>query len=86
MADKLCYTATTKMIQFTVNQFEWMDTGKVEYQDILKFWREMLQQFPEAYDEDWYPIIALDVKQQMVDWLWVADAVNRLLGHIPNEG
>ncbi len=73
------------MIQYTVNQFEWTDVGKVDYHDVWNYWMDMLEDFPEAYDEDWYPIVALDMKQHMVDWGRVADSVNRLLGLIKDD-
>jgi hypothetical protein len=71
--------ATLKMYQHTIDQYDSMgyDDGVLCSPEGLEtFWLDMMEDFSEEYDADWYPLVATDAIRRTINWNFIAHKYN----------
>ena len=73
--------ATQICLQVALWEFEGLsfypEQGPVDALDVEVYFDCLLQDHPEDYDEDWFPLIATPAIQKTIDWKAIAEAVNK---------
>ncbi len=68
--------ATLKMYEHTIYQYDCMDSDLISANDngehIKDYWLRMLEDFPEAYDIEWYALIGVPSILNTIDWKLIA--------------
>lgn len=67
--------ATMMMYRFTVAQYDAMgmeDDSGLTAADVQHYWLDMMEDFSDEYDADWYPLIATPAIFSTINWSFIA--------------
>lgn len=72
-------SATAKMIAATYDQFYTMGDEMPSADDCRDYWLSMLEDCPDAYEEDWYALVGVPAIEKTIDWEAVSEEVCHML-------
>ena len=64
-------SATLIMYRFTVDQYDAMDAELCAI-SLKQFWLDMMKDFSDQYDEEWYALIATPSIRKTINWSFIA--------------
>ena len=56
----------------------WKTGDRYSAEDVKYYMEELVLDWPEAYDEDWYALIATPAIKATINWQDIADAENKI--------
>ena len=73
-------SATLIMYQYTIYQYDDISAGDdallCSPDSLKQFWLDMMEDFSEEYDADWFPLVATEAIRNTINWDFISQKYN----------